>query len=107
MFVRRKIILMGLGGALVPLFALRAQDRDRLQPAPDRGGQPMDRDHEDRGRSEQFHEERHSDDRRPHMPPPRHEERPPPPRGEGYRWRDGRWTWDGRRWVWTEGRWYR
>lgn len=92
MLVRRKVMLAGLTGALVPFFGLRAQP----SPGPDVPPRDMGRDE---------HHDDHNE--RPHMPPPRHEERPRPPEGRGWHWRSGHWTWNGRQWVWIHGRWYR
>ena len=92
MLDRRNLLLLMLGGGVVPLGRAVAQPAPPPHGAPPHGAPPPAR----------------RPAVRPHMPPMRHEVPPPRPRGN-YRWRfvPGHWYWNGYRWVWIRGRWAR
>jgi hypothetical protein len=117
MIDRRKLVLAGVVGFMVPFaaaFAQPAPDERRDGPATDHGPDHPGPDHPgpavDHGPDHPGPDHPgpdHARAERPHMPPPRHEDRPRPPGPEAYRWRDGHWAWSGNRWAWASGRWYR
>ena len=92
MFVRRKIILMGLAGAAAPLFGLHAQPRRLVEDRDDRvrDRERERREHMEDERREHRRDVREREEHRPVVAAPRREERRLAPDADDLRRREVR-----------------